>query len=47
MNGDAAMDLAGKAKPLETGMKKTIGIILILIINLAGVMIIVRIWKIG
>ena len=47
VNGDAAMDLAGKAKPLETGMKKTIGIILILIINLAGVMIIVRIWKIG
>ncbi|HUS76083.1 MAG TPA: hypothetical protein VMY43_08760 [Methanothrix sp.] len=47
MNGDVAMDLAGKATPLGSGMKKIIGIILILAINLAGIVIMIRIWKKG
>jgi hypothetical protein len=47
VNGDAALDLAGKATPLGGGMKKIIGIILILAINLAGIVIIIRIWKRG
>lgn len=47
VNGDAAMDLAGKATPLGSGIKKIIGIILILAINLAGIVIIIRIWKRG
>ena len=46
MNGDAAMDLAGKAAP-QGDWKRIIGIILILAINLGGIAIIVRIWKKG
>jgi hypothetical protein len=41
------MDLAGKEAPLGSGMKKMIGIILILAINLAGIAIIMRIWGKG
>jgi len=47
VNGDTAMDLAGKEAPLGSGTKKMIGIILILAINLAGIAIIARIWKRG
>ncbi len=48
VNGDTAMDLAGKeAAPLGSGTKKMIGIILILAINLAGIAIIIMIWKRG
>ena len=36
VNGDQTMDLAGKAVPLSGDMKKLIGIILILAINLGG-----------
>jgi 2,3-bisphosphoglycerate-independent phosphoglycerate mutase len=46
VNGDVAMDLAGKAAP-KSDWKRIIGIILILAINLAGIAIIVRIWKKG
>ena len=46
VNGDVAMDLAGKAAP-QGDWKRIIGIILILAINLAGIAIIVRIWKKG
>ncbi len=46
VNGDAAMDLAGKAEP-QGDWKRIIGIILILAINLGGIAIIVRIWKKG
>ncbi|OPY50838.1 MAG: hypothetical protein A4E49_02561 [Methanosaeta sp. PtaU1.Bin112] len=44
VNGDAAMDLTGKAAP-QGNWKRIIGIVLILAINLAGIAIIVRIWK--
>ena len=44
VNGDAAMDLAGKAG-LPGGIKKILGTILILAINLAGIALIFRIWK--
>ena len=44
VNGDAAMDLTGKAAP-QGDWKRIIGIILILAINLAGIAIIFRIWK--
>ncbi|MFA5266177.1 MAG: hypothetical protein WC378_20330, partial [Opitutaceae bacterium] len=46
VNGDVAMDLAGKAVP-KGDWKRIIGIVLILAINLAGIAIIVRIWKKG
>jgi hypothetical protein len=46
VNGDVAMDLAGKAAP-ESDWKRIIGIILILAINLVGIAFIVRIWKKG
>ncbi|MDD4652257.1 MAG: sulfatase-like hydrolase/transferase [Methanothrix sp.] len=46
VNGDAAMDLAGKAAP-QGDWKRIIGIVLILAINLAGIAIIVRIWRKG
>jgi 2,3-bisphosphoglycerate-independent phosphoglycerate mutase len=46
VNGDAAMDLGGKAEP-QSDWKRIIGIILILAINLGGIAIIVRIWKKG
>jgi 2,3-bisphosphoglycerate-independent phosphoglycerate mutase len=46
VNGDAAMDLTEKAAP-QGDWKRIIGIILILAINLAGIAIIVRIWKKG
>ncbi len=46
MNGDAAMDLAGKAG-LPGGIKKILGVILILAINLAGTAIIIRILRKG
>jgi hypothetical protein len=42
VNGDAAMDKAGKAVT-SGGMKKTLGMILILAINLAGIAPVVRI----
>jgi len=44
VNGDKAMDLAGKAAP-KSDWKRIIGIILILAINLAGIALIIRIWK--
>jgi 2,3-bisphosphoglycerate-independent phosphoglycerate mutase len=44
VNGDAAMDLAGKAAT-SGSTKKILGVILILAINLAGIVIIFRIWK--
>ena len=46
VNGDVAMDLAGKAAP-QGDWKRIIGIILILAINIGGIAIIVRIWKKG
>jgi len=46
VNGDVAMDLAGKAAP-QGDWKRIIGIILILAINLAGIAVIFRIWKRG
>ena len=46
VNGDTAMDLAGKAEP-RGDWKRIIGIMLILAINLVGIAIIVRIWKKG
>ena len=46
VNVDQTMDLAGKTAAAPSGdMKKMIGIILILAINLAGLAIIIRIWK--
>ena len=44
VNGDAAMDLTEKTAT-SSGMKKILGAILILAINLAGIAIIFRIWK--
>jgi hypothetical protein len=44
VNGDAAMDLAGKGA-MPGSSKKILGVILILAINLAGIVIIFRIWK--
>jgi arylsulfatase A-like enzyme len=44
VNGDQTMDLAGKTA-FSSDMKKMIGIILILAINLAGIALIIRIWK--
>jgi len=38
------MDLAGKTA-FSSDMKKMIGIILILAINLVGILLIIRIWK--
>lgn len=46
VNGDAKMDLAGKAAP-QGDWKRVIGIILIMAINLGGIAIIVMIWKKG
>jgi len=46
VNGDAKMDLAGKAAP-QGDWKRIIGIIQILAINLVGIAIIARIWKKG
>jgi len=46
VNGDAAIDLTGKAAP-EGDWKRIIGIILILVINLAGIALIIRIWRKG
>ena len=46
VNGDAAMDLAGKAAP-QGDWKRIIGIILILVINLVGIALIIRIWRKG
>ena len=46
VNGDQTMDLAGKTAAAPSGdMKKMIGIILILAINLVGIALIIRIWK--
>ncbi len=47
VNGDAKMDLAGKTEPQGADMKKILGVILILAINLFGIAIIVRIWRRG
>ncbi|MHB8117216.1 MAG: alkaline phosphatase family protein [Methanothrix sp.] len=44
VNGDAKMDLAEKAAT-SGGMKKILGVILILAINLAGIALIIRIWR--
>jgi len=44
VNGDVAMDLAGKAAP-QGDWKRIIGIILIQAINLAGIAIIVGVWR--
>jgi len=44
VNGDVEMDLAGKAAP-QSDWKRIIGIILILAINLAGIALIIRIWR--
>ena len=44
VKGDQTMDLAGKTA-FSSDMKKMIGIILILAINLAGIALIIRIWK--
>lgn len=46
VNGDVAMDLAGKAAP-QGEWKRIIGIILILAINLVGIALIIRIWRKG
>lgn len=46
VNGDTKMDLAGKAAP-QSDWKRMAGIVLILAINLAGIALIVRIWKKG
>ena len=46
VNGDAAMHLAGKPAT-SSGMKKILGAILILAINLAGIALIIRIWRKG
>lgn len=46
VNGDAAMDLAGKTG-LPGGIKKILGVILILAINLVGTAIIIRILRKG
>jgi len=46
VNGDVALDLGGKAA-LPAGVKKILGMILILAINLVGMAAIVRIWKRG
>jgi hypothetical protein len=46
VNGDAAMDLAGKMA-MPGSMKKILGVILILAINLVGIALIIRIWKKG
>ncbi len=45
VNGDQTMDLAGKTATPGGDMKKMIGIILILAINLVGIVLIIRIWK--
>ncbi len=46
VNGDRTMDLAEKTAAAPSGdMKKMIGIILILAINLVGIVLIIRIWK--
>lgn len=47
VNGDAKMDLAGKTEPQGADMKKILGMILIMAINLVGIAIIVRIWRRG
>jgi hypothetical protein len=46
VNGDAAMHLAGKTAT-SSGMKRILGVILILAINLAGIALIIRIWRKG
>jgi hypothetical protein len=46
VNGDAKMELTGKAEP-QGDWKRIIGIILILAINLGGIAIIVRTWRKG
>lgn len=45
MNGDRTLDLTEKAAPPLGGMKKMIGVILILIINLIGAAVIIWIWR--
>jgi hypothetical protein len=47
VNGDKTMDLAGKTAPMSSNAKKILGVIMILAINLAGLAIIIRIWKRG
>ena len=44
VNGDEAVDLAGKAG-LAEGWKRIIGIVLILVINMVGIAVLVRIWR--
>jgi 2,3-bisphosphoglycerate-independent phosphoglycerate mutase len=45
MDGDRTLDLTEKAVPPLGGMKKMVGVILILIINLIGAAVIVWIWR--
>jgi hypothetical protein len=44
VSGDVAVDLAGKAG-LAEGWKRIIGIVLILVINMVGIAVLVRIWR--
>lgn len=43
VNGDQIVDLAGKTTPMSSNTKKILGVILILVINLVGILIIIRI----
>jgi arylsulfatase A-like enzyme len=43
VNGDQIVDLAGKTAPMSGSMKKILGVVLILVINLVGILIIIRI----
>jgi len=45
MNGDRTLDLTEKTAPPLGGMKKIVGVILILVINLIGAAVIVWIWR--
>jgi hypothetical protein len=45
VNGDVSVDLGMNARPLASSMKEILGVILIIAINLAGMAIIIRIWK--
>jgi len=44
VNGDDTIDLAGKTT-MPVGIRRALGVIMILVINLAGMAIILRIWK--
>jgi hypothetical protein len=44
VDGDDTIDLAGKTA-MPVGIRRALGVIMILVINLAGMAIIVRIWR--